>query len=168
MSKKKTELAKTIQIHIADQIEKAMSKEEIQEMYNQQLEMYKDYEKIEDEEFSVDKDQFFKDAEKLAWDIVIDSYITVDNVEVPIEDANEDELSGLYQMFIGDDEELLQSQGYLKTMVDNAKEKFELLGKEGEHFSKYFQGLEVKKLLKENGIDHFVMRKKYYNERFGE
>jgi len=144
-----------------------MSKEEIQEMYDQQLEMYKDYEKIEDEEFSVDKDQFFKDAEKLAWDIVIDNYITVDNVEVPIEDANEDELSGLYQMFIGDDEELLQSQGYLKIMVESAKEKFELLGKEGGHFSKYFQGLEVKKLLKENDIHHFVMRKKYYNERFG-
>lgn len=145
----------------------SMNQEEIQQMLDEQKIMFLSYEKLTEADIKIDKEKFFKDAVKLGWDIEIDNYIERVEIEVSINDATIEELSTIYQEIIGEDTEGMQQFGYLKIMVDNAKEKRKLLGKVGEHFSLFFHKDELRKFVKENGHETFKLTKSEYDGRFG-
>ena len=144
-----------------------MNEEAIEKMFSQQKEMYIHYENLTEADIKIDRDGFFKDAKEIGWDIEIDHYIQVLSEEVGIEKANIQELSKFYQEIIGEDTDGMENFGYLKIMVDNAKEKQKLLGRTGEHFSLFFNEDELRKFVKENGITTFKLPKSEFNERFG-
>lgn len=144
-----------------------MNEEAIDQMLSEQKKMYLQYENLTEEDIKIDRDGFFKRAKEIGWDIEIDHFVEVLSEEVGIENANLQELSKFYQEIIGEDTEGMQNFGYLKIMVDNAKEKQKLLGKTGEHFSLFFHEDELRKFVKENGVTTFKLPKSEYYARFG-